>query len=272
METLVLTLENQPTEIIDRWMLAVTRNSIVQLDAEKADEYVYLPYSGNDADLILTLFAKYISLKYPDHSFEDIEKPIVRALAEIASGTSQKRGVVISGPVGAGKTELLRYWMDFRLKVLAPKGVTSGIKDYSDIMCIRKPELTALTSREIRTQFLETGYSFFEKLEGDILFIDDLGLGAMANYYGDKINAVEELIYSWYERSKYYPQIEFYATTNLLRKDVKESFNLRAYSRLWEMVDWLTYAGEDRRKDGKCTSNWPELPNNQKPKYRPDKW
>ncbi len=269
---LVFTLEKQPTEFIDRWMRAVTRNSIIQLDADKADEYVYLPYSGNDTDLILTLFAKYISLKYPDHRFEDIEKPIIRTLAEIATGTSQKRGVVISGPVGAGKTELLRFWMDFRMRVLAPKGVTSGIKNYAEITRIRTPELTVFSSREIRTRFLEFGYSFFENLNGDILFVDDMGLGAMANYFGDKVNAVEELIYSWYERSKHCPGIEFYATTNMLRKDVKESFNLRAYSRLWEMIDWVTYAGEDRRKEGKCTSNWPEFPKNKRPKYRPDKW
>ncbi len=272
MATLIDTLEKQPIPNIDRWLRAVLRNYFVQLDQEKINEYVYLPYSGNDTDLIITIFEKYLLLKYPDHHFDEIEKPVVRSLAEVTTGISEKRGVVISGPVGAGKTELLRYWMEFRLRILAPKGVASGIKNYDEILRIKKPRLTVLTSREVRTHFLETGFSFFEKIEGDILFIDDLGLGSMANYYGDKVNAVEEVILSWYDRAKYHPNIEFYATTNLSRQDIKKSFNLRTYSRLWELVEWITYGGVDRRKDGKCTSNWPELLKNSNPTYRPDKW
>lgn len=150
-----------------------------------------------------------------------------------------KRGLLLRGQCGVGKTALMRAMQD----VFA----FYNNKDYSLIKTISSSDIMRL----------EIGNDEYSALScKPILFIDDLGEEATdKKVYGNSVSPVIELIRYRYECRK-----TTIISTNKLEKytidangemhitgdELKDKYGDRIFSRLHEMCNWLTYDGEQK--------------------------
>jgi DNA replication protein DnaC len=251
------TLQIQSDDVLRRYISAVAKTKFWPPNAPPEQTH-YLGYQGDDPDLMMRLFKIYIELFYPDFVLNDDNMRAAEYMAMIAAGKAEKRGLLLHGPVGTGKTLLLFIWTDFRQKIL-----TTVRKDK-----IYKKEVGAkfclLSSGELIRLFTEHGESRFTFLNdrfGDILLLDDIGINTEGNYFGAKTNVLAELIYNRYNKFKFDSEMEIYATTNLISKQLSDVIGERAFSRLVEMAEWNagSITGSDRRRSSNPVKEWPMI-------------
>ena len=262
-------LKTESEEFIT-WYLNNLINNRRTVGSHFDDSLVFLPYCGLDEETTIHLFKFYVKIRYPEFEIDDSNIGIIELLAKISARKCSKRGLIIRGTVGVGKTTLLRYWLDFRSKVLAngsnSKVIESGKKEKEFKMLIYDP--TSLIAR-----FMKKGHSIFFD-EGQICFVDDMGLATTVNHFGTITNILEELIYSQYVKFKEDPAFEFYGTTNLASGNLQNIIGERAMSRLLEMASWNEglLQGGDRRKTASQSNEWPKLayPNQSNGQSYPD--
>lgn len=224
---------------------------------------IYLPYSGGDEETILRLFTHFVKLKYSGFVIDSSNLKIIQELIRVAVGNDNKKGLVVRGTVGVGKTTLVLIWIDFRVKVMDALYQRARVQS-GDLE--NRVKVLIHDRQSLISEFTLKGYAFFAdeyktpKLR-KVMFVDDLGLPTSINYFGTNINITEELIYSRYAEFKKYPDFEFYATTNLTSKELAETIGERAMSRLLEMAEWNAgfVDGEDKRKKTNNLKMWPNL-------------
>lgn len=205
------------------------------------------------------LFDAVQRLKYPGVESTDQQNGIIKKLAEKWVEKKTNRGMVIFGPVGTGKTQTSLEWLEFKLRLLAPVSGKIDRLNYQECKRIKRKKLLILSTSELRDRFYREKFELWSNIEGDLVFFDDIGLNDTINFFGQNINLVEEFIYCLYDRFKT-KGLEFYGTTNKIPEDLKKDLNLRAFSRLNEMADFVILAGEDRRKNPeKCLKAWPNF-------------
>lgn len=147
------------------------------------------------------------------------------------------KGVLISGNVGTGKTELMRI-LNFYLKYLKSHYAyqSSIVWKFSD-------------------EFKKSGHSCFDGHQEKNRYYDELALtdektGVPVNenvqHYGDKILIGERLIMLRYNAFKNYG-FQTHFTTNCNPEMLEVIYGKRAFSRLMEMCNFLSLNGNDRR-------------------------
>ena len=140
-----------------------------------------------------------------------------------------KKGILLTGPVGCGKTSLMSL-----MKYFAPKAPL-----------IMKP------SREIAFEFIQNGYetiSNYGKKNWQYCF-DDLGVEQSLKYFGNECNVMGEVLLSRYDL--FISQgIRTHATTNLNANELEKLYGNRVRSRLRSMFNLLSFdkSVEDKRK------------------------
>lgn len=221
---------------------------------------VYLPYTGNDPEVIMRLFHGYIRLQFPKLCIDESNNKVIEFLINVASGTEEKKGLIIRGECGVGKTALLRVWLKFRLTVLASPFLKQPIEsmEFSE----RMPKIVFFDPMSLLSNFTKEGYEFFSGNFGEIFVLDDLGITTSINYFGTPVNILEQIILSRYSKFKQNPNLELYGTTNLTTDQLNELIGQRAMSRLSEMSAWKEglMIGSDRRKDRDRLVEWPTFP------------
>ena len=145
-----------------------------------------------------------------------------------------EKGILISGPVGCGKTSLLTL-----MKFITP------------IECkfIVKP------CRDISFEFIKEGYEVIHKysrgkldqLDPKIYCFDDLGLENNLKYYGNECNVMAEVILSRYDLyiSKH---IQTHITTNLSATEIETLYGNRVRSRMRELFNLIAYDNNTKDK------------------------
>lgn len=145
------------------------------------------------------------------------------------AGMDPEKGILFSGPVGCGKTSLMKL-----LKFIVPLQ-----RPYSVVPC-----------RNIVFAFNHLGYKIIEDY-GNVNFFcfDDLGVEPMGRHYGQDCNVMGEILLSRYElflKSK----LKTHATTNLNAAELEERYGNRVRSRMREMFNLIAFDenAKDKRK------------------------
>lgn len=146
-------------------------------------------------------------------------------------GIDINKGILLSGPVGCGKTSLMKL-----LRHIVPLS-----RPYEVIPC-----------RNVTFSFNHLGYKTIEAY-GNSKFIcfDDLGVEPSGSFYGKDLNVMGEVLlsrYELYQQTKH--KIKTHATTNLNAEELEERYGNRVRSRMRELFNLVAFdvgAGDKRK-------------------------
>lgn len=144
-------------------------------------------------------------------------------------GIDIDKGVLLTGPVGCGKTSLIRL-----LKYLVPHQ-----KSYA-----------VIPTRNIVFGFNHIGYKTIADYgNGQYFCFDDLGVEPMGRHYGKDCNVMGEIILSRYDLFLEY-KIKTHATTNLSAHELEELYGIRVRSRMRQLFNLVAFdrGSLDKRK------------------------
>lgn len=137
------------------------------------------------------------------------------------------KGILLSGPVGSGKTSLMNV-----MRYLTPI----------------EHKFTIKTCREISFEFIQDGYEVIHRYskgklyqsDPKIICFDDLGLENNLKYYGNECNVMAEILLSRYDMyiSK---NIKTHITTNLSASEIEAHYGNRVRSRMRELFNLIAY-------------------------------
>ncbi len=143
-------------------------------------------------------------------------------------GLDSNKGILLSGPVGSGKTTLMK------LLSIVPH---------------RRP-YEIIPARNITFAFNHIGYRIIEDY-GDCNFycFDDLGVEPIGRHFGKDCNVMGEVILSRYELYLK-SNILTHATTNLNAVELEERYGERVRSRMRQMFNLIAFDSKtnDKRK------------------------
>ena len=148
-------------------------------------------------------------------------------------GIDLKKGVLLTGPVGCGKTSLMTL-----VNFFFPKEKQFQIK----------------AARETGFEFEREGYKTINKysqvsVHTSVFCFDDLGIEQPQKYFGNECNVMAEILLSRYDLfvSK---EILTHATTNLSATELESKYGNRLRSRMREMFNLVAFDKNSRDKRG----------------------
>ena len=139
-----------------------------------------------------------------------------------------KKGLLLSGPVGCGKTSLMKLFT-----FLSPK----------------QPYLV-VPARKIALDFPLEGFAVLEKYGNHKSYcLDDLGIEPITRYFGTECNTIAEVLLSRYDLFVE-TGLKTHATTNLNAKELEDRYGNRVRSRMRAMFNLIAFSasGNDKRK------------------------
>ncbi len=152
---------------------------------------------------------------------------------------SLKKGVLLCGNFGVGKTDLMSLCaVNFRqvFQIVNAKQIANDFeKDGEDTI---KQYLTKTKNA------FEDPTCLYQEFSG--LCIDDIGTEDIKNHFGNKRNVIADIIELRYERNLVGPLL--HGTTNLTALQLKEFYGGRVHSRMKEIFNFIELPGKDRRK------------------------
>ena len=146
-------------------------------------------------------------------------------------GIDIDKGILLSGPVGCGKTSLMKL-----LRHIVPMQ-----RPYEMIPC-----------RNVTFSFNHLGFKTVEEYGNSKFYcFDDLGIEPTGRFYGKDLNVMGEVLLSRYElylQTKH--KIKTHATTNLNAEELEERYGNRVRSRMRELFNLIAFdtKATDKRK------------------------
>jgi len=155
------------------------------------------------------------------------QQPIFEQLVN-HSLSNLNKGILLAGPVGCGKTTLMKIFSENQKSsyaVVPCKKISSlFVSDGFDII-------------EVNSDPFKVSANMFRQNVYGACF-DDLGTEEMRVHFGNKVNTMQDIILNRYERVEHgYTHF----TTNLIVDQIKDIYGERAYSRLKEMVVMISF-------------------------------
>lgn len=150
------------------------------------------------------------------------------------NGISLKKGILLTGPVGCGKTTLMNL-----LRLFQP-----GDNRYIMKSC-----------RDVSFEFIQEGYAVilkygkqaFNQDKPKMYCFDDLGTENNLKYYGNECNVMTEILLSRYDMFVSRQMIT-HITTNLNSSEIESLYGIRVRSRMREMFNLVSFEKEARDK------------------------
>lgn len=148
------------------------------------------------------------------------------------------KGILLSGPIGCGKTTLFKLMQKFPAK---------------------RKNFGIISTRQIVSEFMQSGYETLEKYSRGNLShdtripksycFDDLGTETTSKYFGNDCNVMAEILLTRYDLFKE-KGIITHLTTNLSATEIESQYGNRLRSRMREMFNLFGYEeySKDKRK------------------------
>ncbi|MCL1674302.1 P-loop NTPase family protein [Elizabethkingia meningoseptica] len=152
------------------------------------------------------------------------------------SHISLDKGILLSGPIGCGKTALITLM----------RHVTQPVNKYLIKSC-----------RDVSFEFIQDGYEVIHRYSRGKLYepstknycFDDLGVENNLKYYGNECNIMAEIILSRYDLY-ITRQLQTHITTNLSASEIEAFYGNRVRSRMRELFNLIAFPNDasDKRK------------------------
>ncbi len=202
------------TEGSIRYKLGEIKENLILYDFKKI--LLYLDHKGK------LLFGKKFKIYKEDH--EMLFKLCSYMIHDIKGckklGIDTHKGILLSGPVGCGKTSLMKL-----LPYFVPH-----VRNYEII-----------PSRNLTFQFNNAGFKIIEQYGNKYFYcFDDLGVEPTGRYFGKDCNVMGEIILSRYDLFTKY-KIKTHITTNLNAKELEDRYGNRVRSRMREMFNLVAF-------------------------------
>lgn len=191
-------------------------------------------------------FLSFIKKYFTTYELDGHNQPVIKKLGLWAirsekfnnrqDGSHIDRGILLSGPVGAGKDELIRILKQYLRYLRSPYVYSSKVV------------------WEFARPFMKEGYECFREDDGNIYY-EELALTdertgeatrEFVSHYGTKLLIGAEIInirYTVFKNTGY--QTHF--STNLTEDELEKVYGSRCMSRLYEMCNFIFLTGNDRR-------------------------
>lgn len=142
-------------------------------------------------------------------------------------GLDVNKGILLTGPVGCGKTSLMRL----------VKHIVPHVRSYE-----------VIPTRNIVFAFNHIGYDTIQQF-GDSKFfcLDDLGVEPTGRYFGKDCNVIGEVLLSRYDLFLSH-QVRTHATTNLNAKELEAHYGNRVRSRMRQLFNLVAFDKKSRDK------------------------
>jgi DNA replication protein DnaC len=142
-------------------------------------------------------------------------------------GINLDKGILLSGPVGCGKTSLMNLM----------KHLTLTEHKFSVKPC-----------RDISFEFIHDGYEVIQRYSSSNRLntttknycFDDLGTETNLKYYGNECNVMAEILLSRYDIF-IAKKIQTHITTNLSASEIEQAYGNRLRSRLRQMLNLIAF-------------------------------
>lgn len=181
---------------------------------------------------------EYVAKRYnPAYVIDDLNRDTIITLCTYFSRFSdssldKRKGVMITGTVGTGKTELMEIFIRIGWTTNRPMRMVNSYRMFMD-MRIGGDQITGVYEE------LKKPSSKYE------LVIDDLGMDEPTKVYGAPMDFTNEMLYSRYDAFK--RGVLTHATTNLNDEQLRTRLDYRTYDRVREMFNVITLNGKSRR-------------------------
>jgi DNA replication protein DnaC len=157
-----------------------------------------------------------------------------------AEGLDSRKGIMLCGPIGSGKTSLM-----YLLRMVLPEQRSYMIKSCRDISFEFHKNGYEVIQRYSRKSFKINAGS---KTPQTICF-DDLGAEQKLKHFGNQCNVLSEILLSRYDLF-ISDKLITHITTNLNATEIEEQYGARVRSRLREMMNVISFPDEapDKRR------------------------
>lgn len=141
-----------------------------------------------------------------------------------------KKGILLSGPIGCGKTSFMHLFQ---------------------LLSLEQNQYKTIATRKIAYQFQKEGYDIIHKYGGQLspICLDDLGLEANIKFFGNECNTIAEILLQRHENYTKFGTLT-HATTNLNAQELEKTYGNRVRSRMREMFNLISFpeSSPDKRK------------------------
>lgn len=155
-------------------------------------------------------------------------------------GFNLSKGIMLSGPVGVGKTELLRVFSKNKRQCYHLISVYE-----IEAACLKNGVEFSQTYTGMVPGWGNTANCFYQKSIG--WTFDDIGRESVVFDFGNKSDVVSKIIQTRYLNKQKLPFNSLHLTTNLTPADIEARYDYAVKSRLREMFNYITVEGKDRR-------------------------
>lgn len=190
----------------------------------------------------------YVLKKHPGYIVDDSNREIFETLCLYFSndpafemqgeGFSINKGVMLYGPVGCGKTSLMKM---FAINSFRPFAIAS-CRSVADSYAVEgSPALYRYSG--LQPVFPEQNFGIPEIGR----CFDDLGTEDDKKNFGNQVNVMQDILFKVYDAGL---MGNFHMTTNIIGQQIEEQYGARIRSRMREMFNVLIFddSAPDRRK------------------------